>query len=77
LQFRAVKQNINCEWNIFYKGDRAVLKMYKKIDYIKVFDTKKGIAIEYKENITKDLINDLNDKLNKEQLYPCRIVGVL
>lgn len=51
--------------------------MYKKIDYIKVFDTKKGIAIEYKENITKDLINDLNDKLNKEQLYPCRIVGVL
>jgi hypothetical protein len=54
-----------------------MLNIYKEINYIKVFDTKKGISIEYKENITKDLINDLNDKLNKEQLYPCRIVGVL
>ena len=57
-----------------------MLKMYKEISYIKLFDTKKGMVVEFTakdRSLSKDEINEVSELILSDNLQLCKIKGKL
>ena len=57
-----------------------MLKMYKEISYIKLFDTKKGMVVEFTakdRSLSKDEINEVSELILSDKMQLCKIKGKL